>query len=127
MLPTEVSYKLYVDLDGNPLDNGYIYFGQVDQNPVTSPVTVYWDAAGTQPAAQPIRTEDGYIVRNGTPANVFCSGAYSQLVQDKRHIQIYYAHDSTEYSVGQFFNNLTVVGPATGSAMIGGAVQCSTL
>ncbi len=123
MLPTEVAYKLYADLDGNPLDNGYIYFGQVDQNPITSPVTVYWDAAGTQPAAQPIRTEDGYIVRNGTPANVFCSGAYSQLVQDKRHIQIYYAHDSTEYSVGQFFNNLTVVGPSTGAAMIGGAVQ----
>lgn len=120
MLPTEVAYKLYVDLDGKPLDNGYIYFGQADQNPITAPVTVYWDAAGTQPAAQPIRTQDGYIVRNGTPANVYYSGAYSQLVQDKRRIQIYYAPDSTDYSVGQFFNSLSL---STGASLIGGGAQ----
>jgi hypothetical protein len=40
----------------------------------TAPVTVYWDAAGTIPAAQPLRTVNGYIMRGGTPANVFFDG-----------------------------------------------------
>lgn len=120
MLPIETAFPLYVDLDGKPLDNGYIYFGQVDQNPITNPVTVYWDADGTQPAAQPIRTQDGYIVRNGTPANVFYSAAYSQLVQDKRNQQIYYAADSTDYSEAAYVQeSIEQFSSAIGSSLIG--------
>ena len=55
MLPVESPFKTYTDLDGKPLDNGYVYFGLPNQNPETAPVTVYWDAAGTIPAAQPLR------------------------------------------------------------------------
>jgi hypothetical protein len=120
MLPTEVAFPLYVDIYGNPLDNGYIYFGQVGQNPITAPVTVYWDAAGTQPAAQPLRTEDGYIVRNGTPANVFYSAAYSQLVHDKLHQQVYYAPDSTDYSAATYVQAAVAQFPTSiGSSLIG--------
>src|SRR5689334_1080244 len=120
MLPIETAFPLYVDLDGKPLDNGYIYFGQVDQNPITNPVTVYWDADGTQPAAQPIRTQDGYIVRNGNPANVFYSAAYSQLVQDKRIQQIYYASDSTDYSEAAYVQeSIEQFSSAFGSSLIG--------
>lgn len=120
MLPIESAYKLYVDLDGNPLDNGYIYFGEVDQNPITAPVTVYWDAAGTQPAAQPIRTQDGYIVRNGTPANVFYGDNYSQLLLNKKQQQIYYAPDSSDYSVAKYVNDLS---SPTGASLVGGNAQ----
>lgn len=120
MLPIEPAFPLYVDLDGEPLDNGYIYFGLVDQNPVTAPVTVYWDTEGLEPAAQPLRTEDGYIVRNGTPANVFFSAAYSQLVQDKRHQQIYYAPDSNDYSVANYVQSTIGNLPTSiGSSLIG--------
>ena len=46
MLAIESPLPLFVGRDGLPLDAGYIYFGTVNLNPVTSPVTVYWDAAG---------------------------------------------------------------------------------
>lgn len=117
MLPIESAFEFYADLDGKPLDNGYIYFGQVNQNPVTAPVTVYWDAAGTQPAAQPLRVMNGYIVRSGTPANVFASDTYSQLVLNKQRQQVYYAPDSSAYSV---INNL---GASNGASFIGGGIQ----
>jgi len=85
MLPVESPYKTFADEDGKPLDNGYIYVGQPNQNPVTRPATVYWDAEGKIPAAQPLRTLNGFIVRAGTPANVYINGEYSILVQDKKH------------------------------------------
>lgn len=100
MLPVESPFKTYTSLDGRPLNGGYIYFGQAGQNPVTAPVTVYWDAAGTQPAAQPLRTVNGYIARNGTPANVYVSSTYSELAQDSRRRQIFYASDSSEFAIG---------------------------
>lgn len=99
MLPVETAFKIYSDLNGEPLDDGYIYFGQADQNPITAPVTVYWDEAGTQPAAQPLRTVNGYIVRAGTPANVFYSTSYSLLVLDSARQQVYYAQNSDKYSL----------------------------
>jgi hypothetical protein len=126
MFPIESALKLYVDSDGNPLDGGYIYFGSPNQNPITAPVTVYWDSAGTQPAAQPLRTQNGYIVRNGTPANVFYSNIYSQLVQDSRKIQIYYAPTSADYSIGNIFTSIgaSLIGfIQSGSGAVAGTVQ----
>lgn len=120
MLPVEVAYKVYFDLDGKPLDNGYIYFGEPDQNPITAPVTVYWDSAGTQPAAQPIRTVNGYIVRSGTPANIYISSTYSQIVQDKQSALVYFSPNSDEYSIGQQLTNLSL---PTGASFIGGGDQ----
>ena len=98
MLPAETPFKIYTSLDGKPLNNGFVYIGEVDQNPITAPVTVYWDAAGLVPALQPLRTMGGYIVRAGTPANVYVDESYSVLVQDARHRQVYYAPDSSDFS-----------------------------
>ena len=120
MLPVEQPFKTYTGLDGKPLDNGYVYFGQPNQNPITAPITVYWDAAGTQPAAQPLRTVNGYIVRAGTPANVFIGEAYSQLVQDKRGRQISYARTSNDFaSATALLNYIASVASSIGSSLIG--------
>jgi len=81
---TENPIPLYFDTDGTPLDNGSIYFGQANQNPETNPITVYWDAAGTQPAAQPIKTVNGKTARNGNPAVVYAGSDYSNTVRNKR-------------------------------------------
>ena len=102
MLPVESPFKTYTGLDGKPLDNGFVYFGLPDQDPVTHPVEVYWDAAGTLPAAQPLRTVNGYIVRNGTPANVFFDGAYSELVRDSKDRQVFYARTSEDFSIANY-------------------------
>lgn len=120
MLPVEPAFKIYTNLDGTPLDSGYIYFGQVNQNPITAPVTVYWDAAGTQPAAQPLRTQNGYIVRGGTPANVFFSGTYSLLVRDKNQSQVYYSPTSADYSIADAVNSfIASLAASSGSSLIG--------
>lgn len=99
MLPVEQPFKTYTDLDGDPLHNGFVYFGLPEQAPIEHPVTVFWDAAGTIPAAQPLRTVNGYIMRDGTPANVFYDGAYSMLVQDSKARQVSYAANSTSFSI----------------------------
>jgi hypothetical protein len=117
MLPAEQPFKTYIGLDGKPLDNGYVYFGQPNLNPVTSPVTVYWDAAGTVPAAQPLRTVNGYIMRGGTPANVFVSDAYSELVQDSKKRQVLYARTSTEFSIASAVKSISTFTQAGAAAL----------
>lgn len=88
MLITE-SLPNFLDNAGNPLNGGKIYIGVVNQNPETSPVAVYWDAAMTQQAAQPLRTLNGFISHNGTPANIFVAGTHSITVRDSRNMLVY--------------------------------------
>lgn len=120
MLPVETPFKVYTNLDGLPLDNGYVYFGTANANPITSPVTVFWDAAGTQPVVQPVRTVNGYIYRAGTPANVFYSGDYSVMVKDSAGRQVFYARTSADFSVNSaidtFINSLSLV---SGAGLVG--------
>lgn len=123
MLPVETPFKTYTDLCGKPLDNGFVYFGEPDQNPVTSPIEVYWDADGTIPAAQPLRTVNGYIMRAGTPANVFANVAYSELVQDAKKRQVFYSRTSDEFSIATAIANFFTSTSAffSGLAASGGA------
>jgi hypothetical protein len=91
----EQPYPIFTDADGDPLEAGYIWIGVENLNPITDPVAVYWDAALTQPAVQPIRTAGGYPVNNGTPAALHVAGAYSILVQDRNGITVYSAQSET--------------------------------
>jgi len=82
-------YELFKDVDGDPLENGYIYIGTIGLNPETSPITVYFDEALTLPASQPLRTSGGYIQNAGTPANVYVDTDYSITVRNKNLTLIY--------------------------------------
>jgi hypothetical protein len=95
MIATQSPFSPYFDKNGDPLDAGYVYFGVPDSNPETSPIPVYWDSEGTQPVAQPARTLAGYIVRNGSPAQIYAEGAYSQTIKNKRGELVYYDSTST--------------------------------
>lgn len=78
--------------NGAPLSSGYVYFGTQGANPETTPITVYWDSALTLPAAQPLRTVNGYISRNGTPAAVFVNtDSYSCTVRNVRNELVIYS------------------------------------
>lgn len=100
MLATTAPYQQYFDSDGSPLDSGYVYFGIPDLNPETNPISVYWDAAGTQPATQPIRTLNGYTVRSGTPTSIYAASDYSQTVKSKSGALIVYSpRPSTAYNL----------------------------
>jgi hypothetical protein len=82
-------FPVYLDIDGNPLSQGYVYFGVSGSNPETVPQAVYWDEALTIPAAQPLRTLNGFLVRNGTPASVYLSAVYSITVRNKNRVLLY--------------------------------------
>jgi hypothetical protein len=78
------------DLDGNPLQNGKLYFGLPNLNPETNPVTVYWDSLSTQPAAQPIATLNGYPVRNGNIADLYVPNYFSLTVKNNQNSIVFY-------------------------------------
>lgn len=91
MLSLNAPYPFFSDIDGDPLDGGFIFVGEVNQNPETAPVSVFWDEALTQPAAQPMRTSNGYIVRTGTPARVYVSGDdFSMTAKRANGVVIFY-------------------------------------
>jgi hypothetical protein len=74
---------LFLDLHGELLDAGYVYVGTANADPEVSPLAVYWDAALTIPAVQPLRTRGGCIVNNGAPSLVFTGDTdYSLRVRD---------------------------------------------
>jgi hypothetical protein len=82
-------YPIFAEADGQPLENGYIWIGAAYLDPQTNPINVYWDSALTIPAAQPIRTLNGYVVYNGTPARFYVIGDYSIRVMNKNGNTIY--------------------------------------
>ncbi len=90
-------FPIFTDIDGQPLENGYVWIGTANLNPITNPINVYWDAALTIPAAQPIRTLGGYPINNGTPARLYVSSDYSIQVQNRNGSVVYSAPVDTEF------------------------------
>lgn len=74
---------LFLNARGNLLDAGYIYVGVANADPESNPIAVFWDAALTIPAAQPLRTLGGVIVNGAAPAFVFfAEDDFSYRVRD---------------------------------------------
>lgn len=88
-LSIQPTYPIFTETDGQPLENGYIWIGTANLDPQTNPIPVYWDAALTIPAAQPIRTLDGYLSMNGSPANIYVAQEYSIRVMNKNGTTVY--------------------------------------
>lgn len=84
-------YPIFTDKNGDPLDAGYLYFGTANLNPETNPIQVYYDSAFTQPAAQPLRTSNGYVMRNGSPALIYANSQFSVTVRNKRNELVIYS------------------------------------
>jgi hypothetical protein len=89
MLQVTPPFQYFTESDGSPLEAGKIYVGTVNLNPITNPVTVYWDADGLIPADQPIRTIGGFPSRNGSPSKLFVPSDYSILVRDRNDVLMY--------------------------------------
>ena len=91
----EAPYPIFTDIDGNPLESGYIYIGEPNQNPEVVPISAFWDSSLTTPASQPIRTIGGYPSRSGTAARVYVEGDYSVTVRNKNGTLVYNAPVAT--------------------------------
>ena len=81
---------LFTDINGKPLD-GQVFFGQPNLDPIANPITVYWDAAGTQPVTQPVVTVGGYPMNGSTRSNVFVNADYSILVRNRNGFTVFSA------------------------------------
>ena len=95
-LSIQPPFPLLTDIDGQPLEDGYIWIGVANLPPIGNPIAVYWDAALTQPAALPVRTRGGYPVNAGTPARLYVNSDYSIQVQNKNGSVVYSAPQATE-------------------------------
>ena len=88
-------YPIWTELDGSPLEDGYIYVGIAGLNAESNPQNVFWDGALTIAAAQPIRTLNGYPARSGSPALPYVAGDFSIVVRDKTGALVYSALNNT--------------------------------
>lgn len=117
MLAITSPFPQFFDTAGDALDNGSIFIGVANQNPETTPQQCYWDVAGTQPAASPLKTLDGYIVRAGTPTLVYVPSDYSMSVRDSKGRLVYYAASSVNFTNSALI--LAQLAAANGSTLVG--------
>jgi hypothetical protein len=122
-LSIQPSYPIFTDTAGQPLDNGYIWIGTVNLAPQTNPISIYWDAALTQTAAQPLRTSGGYIVNSGTPAVIYAASDYSILVQNSNGSAVYSSPAPTAAYGDVIINASEVVYDPAGTGAIATTVQ----
>lgn len=84
------TYPIFNDVDGDPLDAGFIFIGEEGKNPEVYPVHVFWDEELTLPAAQPIRTRNGFLSQNGRPGKIYIADAGCSItVKNKRKSLIF--------------------------------------
>jgi hypothetical protein len=95
-LSIQPTFPIFTDIDGQPLESGYVFIGTANLPPIANPITVYWDAALTLAAAQPIRTIGGYPMNSGTPARLYVNSDYSIQVQNRNGSVVYSAPAATE-------------------------------
>ncbi len=95
-LSIQPTYPIFTDIDGQPLEDGYVWIGQANLDPQGNPIQVYWDAALTILASQPIRTLAGYPANSGTPARLYVNSDYSIRVMNKNGSTVYSAQTATE-------------------------------
>ena len=95
-LSIQPTYPIFTDIDGQPLEDGFVWVGQANLDPQVNQISVFWDAALTIQAAQPIRTLGGYPSNSGTPARLYVNSDYSIRVMDKNGSVVYSAPAATE-------------------------------
>lgn len=75
----------FVSSSGAPINNGYIYVGSRNQDPVLNPITIYSDRALTTTLTNPQRTD-----ANGRAVNkIWIPSRYSLKVEDENNVQQY--------------------------------------
>ena len=118
-LSIQPTYPIFTETDGQPLEDGYIWIGTANLDPEGNPINVYWDAALTQLAGQPIRTQGGYPVNSGTPARLYVNSDYSIRVMNKNGSTIYSAQAATERYGGIITSsNIDFSQPCTGAVVV---------
>jgi hypothetical protein len=106
-------FPAFAGADGQPLENGYIWIGTVNLSPQVNQIAVYWDAAQTIAAVQPIRTLNGYPVYQGTPSRFYVGSDYSIQVLDSKGSVVYTSLNNNLSGNGFVVSNATGNGVQT--------------
>ena len=89
-------FPIFLDIDGQPLDAGFVYLGVANQATEANPIQAYWDAALSVPATQPILTRGGFPVNAGVPARVYVNSDYSIVVKNRNGFQVFSSPIATD-------------------------------
>lgn len=109
----ETPFPIFNDIDGQPLEDGYIFIGAANLQPISNPIVVYQNDALTIVAVQPIRTRGGYPVFSGTPGKLFVNSDYSIQVQNRNGSVIYTSLNGNAGGGGAVVSNATGNGTQT--------------
>jgi hypothetical protein len=89
-------FPTFHDRDGQPLDAGFLYFGTAGLPAQSSPIPVYIDAALTIPAAQPVRTTNGFPVYAGAACRLYVDADdFSVAVHDSDNTLVFSTLNAT--------------------------------
>lgn len=107
------AFPLFTDIDGLPLDAGFVYIGETGKNPEVYPVPVFWDEDLTIPAEQPIRTRNGYLSYYGEAGKLYVSTDHCSItILNKNgrlvHTDLYTDLAITQSNFSEKLRNLTV-------------------
>ncbi len=119
-------FEYFTDQNGRALINGRIYIGLPNQDPVQFPQAVFYDAAMTIPAQQPIKTNSGGYPSDssGNAQRLFTAGAYSIYVTDQNGANVLSAANSVDGFYGVVASDLANnTDPTKGSDLVGYILQ----
>lgn len=103
----QAGFPQFADTDGTPLNNGKIYIGEVNKDPVANPIPVFFDQAKTIPAAQPLDTSNGYLYYQGSPSAFYTGGGYSLKVINSSGVTVYEAPEGIVTTVSSTLEEIT--------------------
>ena len=103
----QAGFPQFADTDGTPLNNGKIYIGEVNKDPVANPIPVFFDQAKTIPAAQPLDTSNGYLYYQGSPSAFYTAGGYSIKVINGSGVTVYEAPEGIVTTVSSTLEEIT--------------------
>ena len=82
-------FTVFQDVDGTPLEGGYIYIGVLNLDAQANPKAAFFDNTLSTSAPQPIRTIGGFPRQAGAASQLFVDGDYSIKVLDKNQALVY--------------------------------------
>jgi len=88
-------YPSFFEVDGTPLENGYIYVGMPGFEAKSTPKPAYFDFDMTISAGPYVRTNAGFPVYNGAAAMIYVDGDFSITVEDRNGVTLYTALNRT--------------------------------
>jgi len=95
-LSIQPTYPIFTDVDGSPLQDGFVYIGAAGEDPESNPIRAYTDPELTVEVEQPIRTRNGYPSIAGQTVRLYVNSDYSIVAKNRNFFNVYESATATE-------------------------------